>query len=63
VGETGEEIKGKDKGERSVLVSVKLPKQLFDVIEEYRKRYGLSRGDVIRMALAEYFNSRRKEVG
>ena len=61
--EVGEEIKGKDKGERSVLVSVKLPRQLFDVIEEYRKRYGLSRGDVIRMALAEYFNMRRKEVG
>ena len=59
----GEEIKGKDKGERSVLVSVKLPKQLFEVVEEYRKRYGLSRGDVIRMALAEYFNTRRKEVG
>ena len=59
----GEEVKGKDKGERSVLVSVKLPKRLFDVIEEYRKRYGLSRGDVIRIALAEYFDARRKEVG
>jgi metal-responsive CopG/Arc/MetJ family transcriptional regulator len=59
----GEEVKGKDKGERSVIVTVKLPKQLFEVVEEYRKRYGLSRGDVIRMALAEYFNTRRKEVG
>jgi len=62
VGEVEEEVKGKDKGERSVMVSVKLPKRLFDVIEEYRKRYGLSRGDVIRMALAEYFDTRRKEV-
>jgi metal-responsive CopG/Arc/MetJ family transcriptional regulator len=42
---------------------VKLPKPLFEIVEEYRKRYGLSRGDVIRMALAEYFNARRKEVG
>ena len=62
MGEVEEEVKGKDKGERSVMVSVKLPKRLFDVIEEYRKRYGLSRGDVIRMALAEYFDTRRKEV-
>jgi metal-responsive CopG/Arc/MetJ family transcriptional regulator len=58
----GEEVKGKDKGERSVMVTVKLPKQLFEAVEEYRRRYGLSRGDVIRMALAEYFNARRKET-
>ena len=58
----GEEVKGKDKGERSVMVTVKLPKQLFDIVEEYRRRYGLSRGDVIRMALAEYFNARLKET-
>jgi len=58
----GEEVKGKDKGERSVMVTVKLPKQLFEAVEEYRRRYGLSRGDVIRMALAEYFNARRKEA-
>ena len=61
--EVGEEVKGRGKGERSVMVTVKLPKQLFDIVEEYRARYGLSRGDVIRMALAEYFNARRKEVG
>jgi metal-responsive CopG/Arc/MetJ family transcriptional regulator len=61
VDKVGEEVKERGKGERSVLISVKLPRQLFDVIEEYRKRYGLSRGDVIRMALAEYFNARRKE--
>jgi metal-responsive CopG/Arc/MetJ family transcriptional regulator len=59
----GEAVKGKEKGERSVLISVKLPRQLFEIVEEYRKRYGLSRGDVIRMALAEYFNARQREVG
>jgi metal-responsive CopG/Arc/MetJ family transcriptional regulator len=58
----GEEVKGRGRGERSVIVTVKLPKQLFDIVEEYRARYGLSRGDVIRIALAEYFNTRRKEV-
>jgi len=58
-----EKIKGKDKGERSVMVTVKLPKQLFEVVEEYRKRYGLSRGDVIRMALAEYFDAKRRKGG
>jgi metal-responsive CopG/Arc/MetJ family transcriptional regulator len=63
VGEVEEKIKGKNKGERSVLVSVKLPKRLFDAVEEYRKRYGLSRGDVIRMALAEYFDTRRRKGG
>jgi metal-responsive CopG/Arc/MetJ family transcriptional regulator len=61
--EVGEETKGRGKGERGVVISVKLPKQLFDIIEEYRLRYGLSRADVIRMALAEYFNARRKGVG
>jgi metal-responsive CopG/Arc/MetJ family transcriptional regulator len=55
-----EEKKEKD---RSVMVSVKLPKQLFNLVEEYRALYGLSRSDVIRMALAEYFNARRREVG
>jgi metal-responsive CopG/Arc/MetJ family transcriptional regulator len=55
-----EEKKEKD---RSIMVTVKLPKQLFETVEEYRKRYGLARSDVIRMALAEYFNARRKEVG
>jgi metal-responsive CopG/Arc/MetJ family transcriptional regulator len=51
------------KKDRSVVVTVKLPKQLFETVEEYRKRYGLARSDIIRIALAEYFNARRKEGG
>jgi metal-responsive CopG/Arc/MetJ family transcriptional regulator len=61
--EAEEAVKERERGERSVMVSVKLPKQLFEIVEEYRKRYGLSRGDVIRMALAEYFNARQREGG
>jgi len=49
-----------EKKDRSVIVTVKLPKQLFAIIEEYRKRYGLSRSDVIRIALAEYFDARER---
>jgi len=59
----GKEVKGRERGEQSVMISVKLPKRLFEIVEEYRKRYGLSRADVIRMALAEYFNARREKVG
>jgi metal-responsive CopG/Arc/MetJ family transcriptional regulator len=59
--EVREETKERGKGERGVVISVKLPKQLFDIIEEYRLRYGLSRADVIRIALAEYFDARRRE--
>jgi len=58
-----EDVKGKRKREQSVIVTVKLPRQLFNIVEEYRALYGLARSDIIRIALAEYFNARRKEIG
>jgi metal-responsive CopG/Arc/MetJ family transcriptional regulator len=45
-------------GERArkvVVVTVRLPQQLVDLIDRYRSRAGLSRSDVIRLALAEFF--------
>jgi Ribbon-helix-helix protein, copG family. len=46
-------------GERArkvVVVTVRLPQQLVDLIDRYRTRVGLSRSDVIRLALAEFFS-------
>ena len=45
-------------GERArkvIVVTVRLPQQLVDLVDRYRSRAGLSRSDVIRLALAEFF--------
>ena len=58
---TSERVEG-ERARKVVVVTVRLPQQLVDLVDQYRTRVGLSRSDVIRMALAEYFNARRKEA-
>jgi metal-responsive CopG/Arc/MetJ family transcriptional regulator len=45
-------------GERrkAVVVTVRLSQQLVELVDRYRARLGLSRSDVIRIALAEFFS-------
>ena len=38
-----------------VVVTVRLPQQLVELVDRYRASLGLSRSDVIRLALAEFF--------
>jgi len=41
--------------QKVVVVTVRLPQQLVELIDRYRARLGLSRSDVVRLALAEFF--------
>jgi metal-responsive CopG/Arc/MetJ family transcriptional regulator len=42
--------------QKVVVVTVRLPHQLVELIDRYRARLGLSRSDVIRLALDEFFS-------
>ena len=41
--------------QKVVVVTVRLPQQLVELVDRYRADLGLSRSDVIRLALAEFF--------
>jgi len=44
-----------ERAQRVVVVTVRLPQQLVELVDRYRADLGLSRSDVIRLALAEFF--------
>jgi Arc/MetJ-type ribon-helix-helix transcriptional regulator len=44
-----------EQARKTVIVTVRLPQQLVELIDRYRARVGLSRSDVIRLALDEFF--------
>jgi hypothetical protein len=44
-----------ERAQKVVVVTVRLPQQLVELVDRYRSRLGLSRSDVIRLALAEFF--------
>jgi metal-responsive CopG/Arc/MetJ family transcriptional regulator len=52
---TSERVEG-ERARRVVVVTVRLPQQLVDLVDSYRSRLGLSRSDVIRIALVEFFS-------
>jgi len=52
---TSERVEG-ERARRVVVVTVRLPQQLVDLVDRYRSRLGLSRSDVIRIALVEFFS-------
>jgi metal-responsive CopG/Arc/MetJ family transcriptional regulator len=48
-------VEGEQARKAVVVVTVRLPQQLVELIDRYRARLGLSRSDVIRLALGEFF--------
>ncbi len=50
-----ERVEG-ERARKAVVVTVRLPQQLVELVDRYRASLGLSRSDVIRIALAEFFS-------